>query len=399
MRVVQINSGNIGSTGNIMLDISKKLTDNNIENYVCYPKSRDNLKKEINNSILIGNRYSRNLHLFLGKITGLNGCFSIIDTFLFLKKIKKIKPNIIHLHNLHNCYINLPMLFQYLKRNNVKVVWTLHDCWSFTGQCPYFTLKKCDKWKRGCYSCPSYKEYPQSNIDLTSFMWKKKKKWFTGINNLTIVTPSKWLANLAQLSYLNHYDVRVINNGINLDIFKKIDSDFRRKNKLEDKFIILGVSFAWGVRKGLDIFVELANRLDENKYKIVLVGTNEKIDNELPESIMSIHATNNQRELAEIYSSADVFFNPTREENYPTVNMESIACGTPIITFNTGGSPEILDANTGIVLKSENISETINAINKIEIDINKYSQNCIDRSLFFDKEIKFEEYLDLYKEI
>mgnify|MGYP004462201309 FL=1 len=398
MRVVQINSGIIGSTGNIMLDISKKLTDNNIENYVCYPKSRDNLKKEISNSILIGNRYSRNLHLLLAKVTGLNGCFSIIDTIIFIKKIRKLKPDIIQLHNLHNCYINLPILFKYLKKSNVKVVWTLHDCWAFTGHCPYFTLKKCNKWKRGCYSCPSYKEYPQSSIDLSSFMWKKKKEWFTGINDLKIITPSQWLANLVKESFLNQYEVSVIYNGINLNVFKKSISDFRKKYCLEEKFIILGVSFSWGIRKGLDIFIDLANSLDKDKYKIVLIGTNDKVDKILPSSIISIHTINNQEELAEIYSTANVFVNPTREEVLGLVNIESNACGTPVITFDTGGSPECITHESGEIVFSNTVEELMSKIQLLSSKKKDVSK-CIESAKRFDKNKKYLEYLNLYKNI
>ena len=397
MRVVQINSGNIGSTGNIMLDISKKLTDNNIENYVCYPKSRDNLKKEINNSILIGNRYSRNLHLFLAKITGLNGYFSIIDTFLFLKKIKKIKPDIIHLHNLHNCYINLPMLFQYLKRDNVKVVWTLHDCWAFTGHCPHFDMIGCSKWRSKCHSCPQYKLYPQSLVDNSNFLYKCKRKWFTNVKNMVLVTPSKWLSNMVGDSFLKEYPVNVINNGIDLNVFKPTDSDLREEYGLENKLIILGVSFGWNEKKGLDIFIKLAKELNEN-YKIILVGTDDNTDKKLPKNIISIHRTQNQSELSKIYTMADIFVNPTREEVLGLVNIESNACGTPVITFNTGGSPECITFESGEIIFSNTVEELISKINLLSCK-KKDDLKCIKSAKRFDKNKKYLEYLKLYKNI
>lgn len=196
-------------------------------------------------------------------------------------------------------------------------------------------------------------------------MWQLKKKWFTGVKNMTIVTPSRWLARLAQESYLKEYSIQVINNGIDLNVFKPTQSNFRERYEIPaEKHIILGISFAWGYRKGLDCFVEMAEKLGE-QYQIVLVGTDDEIDKNLPHNIISIHRTQNQKELAEVYSAADVFAMPTREENYPTVNMEAIACGTPVVTFRTGGSPEMLDDKTGIVVEANNIEATEKAIKDI----------------------------------
>ena len=189
-------------------------------------------------------------------------------------------------------------------------------------------------------------------------MWKLKKKWFTGVKNMIIVTPSKWLAGLASESYLREYPIKVINNGIDLKVFKPTTGNFRERYKiLENKFIVLGVSFAWGKRKGLDCFVKMAKELGEN-YQIVLVGTDDDLDKQLPNNIISIHRTQNQKELAEIYTAADVFAMPTREENYPTVNMEAIACGTPVVTFDTGGSSEMLDEKSGIVVEKNSVTFT-----------------------------------------
>lgn len=395
MILVQINSCNFGSTGNIMLGIDKIAINNGIETYICVPKSRENSKKNIKNQIMIGNRISRNLHLFLANITGFQGCFSFFSTWNFLRKLSRIKPDIIHLHNLHNSYINIPMLFRYIKKHDIYVVWTLHDCWSFTGQCPHFIMAKCDKWKDGCYCCSQYRNYPSSKVDRTKTMWKLKKKWFSDIKHIMIVTPSQWLASLVKESYFKDYPIKVINNGINLEIFKPMESDFRKKNKLEDIYIIIGVANPWSERKGLDVFIELSKRLNNN-YKIVLVGTNEKLDKKIPDNIISIHRTNTQAEIAEIYSAADIFVNPTREENYPTVNMESLACGTPVITFETGGSPEIIDKMCGCVVSCDDI----NTLEKKIIEITSrelYSfKDCLKRSKHFNENDKYNEYLNVY---
>lgn len=397
MKTVLINSCNFGSTGNIMFEIAETAENGGYTAAVCYPQSRDNSRKQKEKDFVIGTRFSRNIHLMLAEITGLNGCFSYFSTLKLLKKLDKLKPDIIHLHNLHNCYINLSLLFKYIKKHNIKTVWTLHDCWAFTGHCPHFDMIGCDKWKTGCYSCPQYKEYPKSLFDNSKYMYRLKKKWFTDIKDMTIVTPSEWLASLVKESYLKDYPVKVINNGIDLNVFKPTESDFREKYALENKYIVLGVAFGWGKRKGLDVFIELAKRLDKGKYKIVLVGTDDNIDKLLPDNIISIHRTQNQTELAEIYTAADVFANPTREENYPTVNMESVACGTPVVTFNTGGSPEMLDETCGAAVAKDDNDAMYNEIIRI-CEAKPYSMEaCIKKAKGFDKNEKFGEYIRLYE--
>lgn len=401
MRIVQINGGAKGSTGKIMRGIADVARTQGHEVMCASPITTTNRDAgEDCGYYRIGTFNSRRVNVALARITGFNGCFAWFETYKLLKKIDEFKPDIIHLHNLHDSYINLPMLFSYIKKHNVPTVWTLHDCWAFTGQCPYFTMVKCDKWKAGCYGCPQYKEYPASLYDNTKKMWQLKKKWFTGVKNMTIVTPSEWLAGLARESYLKQYPIEVINNGIDLNVFKPTHSNFRKQYGIPgDKYIVLGVSFAWGYRKGLDCFVEMAEKLGE-QYQIVLVGTDDEIDKNLPHNIISIHRTQNQKELAEIYSAADVFVMPTREENYPTVNMEAIACGTPVVTFDTGGSPEMLDDKTGIVVEANDIEATKKAIKDIcekkrcndEEYIVAYSKN-------FDMKKRFAEYIELYANV
>lgn len=401
MRIVQINGGAKGSTGKIMMGIAEVARAQGHEVMCASPITTTNRDAGEDCSYYrIGTFNSRRVNVALARITGFNGCFAWFETYKLLKKIDEFKPDIIHLHNLHDSYINLPMLFSYIKKHNVPTVWTLHDCWAFTGQCPHFTMVKCDKWKAGCYGCPQYKEYPASLYDNTKKMWQLKKKWFSGVKNMTIVTPSEWLAGLARESYLKQYPIEVINNGIDLNVFKPTHSNFRKQYGIPgDKYIVLGVSFAWGYRKGLDCFVEMAEKLGE-QYQIVLVGTDDEIDKNLPHNIISIHRTQNQKELAEIYSAADVFVMPTREENYPTVNMEAIACGTPVVTFDTGGSPEMLDDKTGIVVEANDIEATKKAIKDIcekkrcndEEYIVAYSKN-------FDMKKRFAEYIELYANV
>ncbi len=395
MVLAEINSVFFGSTGNIMLKTAKVARENGIEAY-CYVPAQENMKP-IEGLRYFGNIYLRKIskkiafYAFAGRTTQ-------YDTLKLLGMINQIKPDIIHLHNLHNETVNLRLLFNYIKKHNISVIWTLHDCWSFTGHCPYFDMTECNKWKTGCHACPQYRDYPQSKFDNSKRLWKLKKKWFTGIKDMTIITPSKWLANLVKQSYLSEYTVKVINNGIDLSVFQPTTSDFRKKYNIENKYIVLGVAFGWGKRKGFDVFIELASRLDD-KYQIVLVGTDENADIKLPHNIISIHRTQNQTELAQIYTAADVFFNPTREDNYPTVNMESIACGTPVITFNTGGSPECINENTGIVIPQNDIDAAEKAIKKVCEDKPFTEEMCLEKANSFDMNSKFMEYIELYQHI
>lgn len=398
MKIVQINTCSYGSTGNIAIQLCRKVEGEGGQAWLCVPDGRHNRKKYGGDHIWIGGRVSEDLHLILSRLTGLNGYFSALATRRFLKEVEQIDPDVIHLHNLHNSYINLPMLFRFLKKSRARVVWTLHDCWSFTGQCPHFVLAGCDKWKTGCHSCPQYREYPQSFVDRTRLMYRKKKEWFTDVPGLTIVTPSQWLGDLVKQSFLKEYPVRAVNNGIDLSVFQPRGSDFRQRHHIGDKKIILGVSFGWGYSKGLDVFIRLAETLDPSRYQIVLVGTDDNVDRQLPANILSIHRTQDQAELAEIYSAADVFVNPTRQDNYPTVNMEAIACGTPVLTFRTGGSPEIVDGTCGSVVDCDDVEAMRSEIIRI-CEENPYPlQNCLQKAREFDKNIKFDAYMQLYRE-
>ncbi len=400
MKIAMINLGNFGSTGTIMLGIDQIARARGHKTCVCYPNSRTNKKKRLKNEILIGTRLGRNLHIALGTMLGRHGMFSLLDTYLFLKKLDQFAPDLIHLHNIHGFFINLPMLFRYIKKRKIKVVWTLHDCWAFTGHCPYFTMVKCEKWKQGCSHCPQYQIYPASKIDRSKSMWKLKREWFTGIEDLTIVTPSKWLEALVKESFLREYSIRVINNGLNLKIFKPFNSDFRVKYGVkDDEFMVLFVSFGWGRRKGLDVIERLYACLDQS-YRIVVVGTDETIDQILPAQIISIHNTQNQLELASIYTAADVFVNPTREEVLGMVNLEALACGTPVVTFQTGGSPECVEENCGIVVACDDLPALKTAIEDVcsKKRLADSFQPCIERAARFDQQLKFQEYMTLYEE-
>ena len=396
MKILSINDVPYGSTGNIMINIAKTAEISLAADTLClYGKWRKSIS-DTNTLKSFGNKYENIFSKIAHLLTGYHNIWSYFGTKDLIKKIDEFKPDIIHLHNLHHCVHNLPILFRYIKKNDIKVIWTLHDCWSFTGKCPYFDIANCNKWKIGCSNCHQVKAYPKSYVDRTKTMYRLKKKWFTGISDLTIVTPSQWLANLVKQSFLKEYPVEVINNGIDLTVFKPTENNFREKYNIpKDKFIVLGVAFGWGYRKGLDVFIELSKRLSD-KYQIVLVGVDHKIDEQLPDNIISIHRTENQVELAEIYTAADIFANPTREDNFPTTNIESLACGTPVITFNTGGSPEIIDKSCGSVVDYNNTDEFEKEIIKVLAEKPYNFENCVKKAQKFNMYDKFKEYADLY---
>lgn len=390
MKIVQINSiCGKGSTGKICVAVSELLNEKGIENYILYSNGDSSYSQGIKYQ---GSFYTK-IQALKSRIFGNFGFNSHVSTKRLIKKLEQINPDIVHLHNIHSHDCNLDLLFKYLKKKNKKLFWTFHDCWAFTGYCPHFDMIGCDKWQSECGKCPQ-KRYYSWFFDKSKKLFDKKKKLFSGLD-LSIVTPSKWLGGLVKQSFLKDYPVKVINNGIDLNIFKPTESNFKEKYNIKDKFILLGVAFGWGVRKGLDVFIELSKRLDE-RFQIVLVGTDDSVDKQLPKNIISIHRTQNQTELAEIYTSADLFVNTTREENYPTVNMESIACGTPVITFNTGGSPEIIDESCGIVVDKNDIDRLETEIKRLYNERPFSKEDCLNKAKEFNKDDKFKEYLDLY---
>jgi len=398
MKVIQINSVcGVGSTGRIAVDISKKLNDEGIENHIFYGTGQSDYE----NGIKFGGTINLRIHQLGTRLLGKHGFYSKNATKKLVEKIKNIDPDIIHLHNIHGHYLNVEVLFEYLESSNKRVIWTLHDCWSFTGHCAYYDYVNCNKWQTECNNCPALREYPRSLIfDRSRESFKDKKRIFNSIEDLTLVTPSKWLAEETKKSFLSRYPVQVINNGIDLSNFKPSVGDFRKKCGIEGKFIVLGVAGVWERRKGLDYFIELAQKV-KNDEVIVLVGLSQEQQNKLPKNIIGISRTNSVKELAEVYSAADVFVNPTLEDNFPTTNLEALACGTPVITFDTGGSPEAVNEKTGIVVEKGKINDLIDAIQIIKNNKkSKYYHHCVESAIKnYNKDYKYDDYIKLYKSI
>lgn len=342
MKVLFINSVcGIGSTGRICIDLVQELESEGNEVKIAFGR-KDTVPEQFEKyAIRIGTDVDCRLHALQTRLFDTHGFGSKKATQKFLEWAEDYKPDLLWLHNLHGYYINVEMLFEWIKQHSeLQVKWTLHDCWAFTGHCAYFTMAGCEQWKKHCTECSQLHKYPSCiGKSSVSNNFERKRKAFTGVKNMTLITPSKWLANLAKQSFLKEYPVEVHYNTIDTEIFRPTPSDFRKMYNLDDKIIVLGVASIWEERKGLLDFYELRKLLDE-RYIIVLVGLSKKQSEQLPKGIVNIARTNSSQELAEIYTAADILVNPTYEDNYPTVNLEAQACGTPVLTYRTGGSPE-----------------------------------------------------------
>ena len=397
MKVVQINAVcGVGSTGRICEELNNMLLQSGHEGVVLY----GNGSSDYAHSKKVASGIGVKVHGLLSRMLGKNASYSPFATKKILTFLKDYQPDVVHLHNLHGNFVNLKPLLRYLAERDIPTVLTLHDCWFFTGKCTHYTAEGCYKWQTGCHNCPKLKaDIPSWFFDRTPQMWEEKKRLFGAIPRLAVVGVSDWITKEAERSFLgNAKIVKTIHNGIDLTVFKPTDGNvLERYGISKSKKVILGVSAGWSITKGLDVFTALAKRLNNEEYQIVLVGTDSETDKNLPENIISIHRTENQKELAELYTVADLFVNPTRQDTYPTVNMEAIACGTPVATFRTGGSPEILDANTGSVVPCDDIDALEREIVRICTEKPYKLDECVEKSVDFDKNSCFKEYLSLYE--
>lgn len=351
MKILFINSVcGVGSTGRICCELAEKCSADGNECKIAY--GRGEVPQEYRKfAVPIGGTLNVLWHGFLTRLFDKHGFASKRATARFLRWADEYDPDVLWLHNIHGYYLNIEMLFAWIKsRPQMQVKWTLHDCWAFTGHCAYFSFVECEQWKTKCSHCPQKHKYPASIMSAACKNFERKRAAFSGVKNMTIITPSQWLADLAKQSFLQEYPVEVSRNTINTSVFKPTPSDFRNRYGLENKIMILGVASVWDERKGLNDFLRLAEAADDH-FAIVLVGLNNKQAKTLPTNIIGIPRTNSEQELAEIYSAADVLFNPTYEDNYPTVNLEAEACGTRVISYCAGGAPETLHRSDSVCVK------------------------------------------------
>lgn len=365
MKLLLINSVcGIGSTGKIVAGIADEYIEQGHDARIAYGRSCEIPEQYKPISYRIGSSWDVRLHALSSRLFDDHGMCSKSATEKFLRWADEYNPDILWLHNLHGYYINIVKLFSWIKsRPQMQVKWTLHDCWAFTGHCTYFDFCGCEKWKTQCCNCPQKKEYPSSLFkDNSSDNYTKKRQAFTGVAKMELITPSRWLAGLVKESFLKEYPIVVVSNTIDTTVFKPTPSDFRKNYGLLNKKIILGVANVWDARKGLQDFFKLRSMLDDS-FHIVLVGLSSKQMRGLPKGITGIIRTHSASELAAMYTAADVFFNPTYEDNYPTVNLEAEVCGTPVITYMTGGSSETLKTSKsaliqkGYIVKAKEIIE------------------------------------------
>lgn len=366
-KLIQINTVCNTSTGKLMGDIQRKANELGYEtlSIVGRRKVFQDIRCE-----KIGNGVSFWIHVIINTVFDRQGYGSYFLTKKIVSRLRKEKPDIIHLHNLHGYYINLPILFDFLSKEfKGKIFWTFHDCWPVTGHCAYFTAVGCEKWKNGCNKCPNKTEYPISLfLDASGKNYEDKRKMFNSLDNLTIITPSEWLAEIVKESYLNRYPVRVVNNGIDLKKFsyrKPQNEIFIKYGINKEKKTILGVASIWDARKGMKDFLLLAKSLSA-EYQVLLVGLSQKQIQGLPENIVGVRRTENQEELAMIYSLAQVFMNPSLEESFSLVTVEAIACGTPVIVLDTSAVKELVCDDNGIVLSRHEPEDYMKAIRKLE---------------------------------
>ena len=398
--LLQINSTvNSGSTGRIAEEIGMRAIAAGFESYIAYGRVARESQSHV---IRIGSSWNVRWHGLVSMLFDNHGFSSRYATKKFVKQIDQIRPDIVLLHNIHGYYLNIEVLLDYLKRKNIPIFWTLHDCWPLTGHCSFFDAYNCQKWKTHCCHCPNWKGYPRSLFwDNSRHNFDRKKALLTALKNITFVPVCKWMGNIVEDSFMKGRTQYVIYNGTNVDIFKPLDkdaaSDIRSKYGIKGKVVVLGVASTWDKRKGMMDFEWLNEHLPQD-FQIVLVGLSPEQVKYLAKDIKGIPRTESVQELSALYSLADVFVNPTYVDNFPTTNIEALACGTPVVTYNTGGSPEAIDENTGIVVAKGDKEALMNAIVTVVGKKEKYSSMaCRKRALaHFNKDDRFGDYIELF---
>jgi glycosyltransferase involved in cell wall biosynthesis len=394
----EINRSSIGRTTE---QIGRLVINEGWKSYIAYGRTGG---KSESNIIRIGNRLSVYWHVFLTRFFDMHGYGSVRATKSFIKRINKIRPNIIHLHDIHGYYINLKILFKYLSESKIPVVWTQHDCWAFTGHCTHYTEAKCFKWRSECNNCPQKFAYPKSFLmDGSRRNFYLKKKLFSSINNLVVVAVSDWMREQISESFLNRYPTIRIYNGIDTEVFKPMpecQKEIKDKYKLGNTIVLMAFATAWGTRKGLNDFYKLRKELGE-KYTIVLVGLPKSAQAQLPVGIVGIERTDNLEELVKLYSAASIILNLSSEESFGKTTPEGLACGIPGIVYNSTASPELINEHTGRVVCKGDIKGIVNAINDIlSWDGEETMLNCRKRACqLFHKDKNLSQYISLYKSI
>lgn len=401
-KLFQINSFcNTGSTGRIAENLGLTVMKEGWESWIAYGRTMNPSKSRV---YKIGDEWDVRWHGVETRLFDRQGLASKNATRRLVNKIKTVQPDIIHLHNLHGYYLNYPILFRFLKEYNCPIVWTLHDCWSFTGHCPHFEYEQCFRWRKQCHDCPNKKRYPASLcIDRSQRNFKDKKKYFTSLDTITLVPVSNWLEDYVRESFLGKYPIKMIHNGVDMDVFRPKDMGMNvfEKYNIYGRFLIIGVAGVWEERKGLTDFFKLRQMLSE-EYNIIIIGLSKYQIAELPRGIIGIERTESVNDLAEIYSAANVLFNPTLEDSLSMVNLESESCGTPVVCYKTGGCPETFNNfSTGYVITQHDFKKACLYIKEICRQGKDYYRYTCRQYIFehFQNINKYQEYMSLYKSL
>ena len=391
MKIIQVNTVlNTGSTGRIAEQIGEAAIGRGHTSLVAYGRWAS---KSASRTYKVGGLRDVIFHGVESLLFDRQGLASRGATAKLVAWLEIEKPDAIGLHNLHGYFLNFPILFDYLRRSRLPVVWTLHDCWPFTGHCSNFDRFHCSKWEDECFKCPMTYHYPRSLLDHSRRNFRRKKDLFIGLADMTLVTPSKWLRNIVGRSFLSEHPIQVINNGVDLDVFKPVERD-------GEEILVLGVANVWSDRKGLEDFKRIRESLPPS-FRVVLIGVTELQKRFLPKGIEGISRTESVAELVNWYQKATVFVNPTYSDNFPTTNIEALACGVPVVTYQVGGSPEALDDLTGRVVSPGDLKRLASAIVELAGGDRLVARNrCRARAeKLFNKDDRFSEYIDLYESL
>ena len=399
LKLLQINvAANWGSHGRIAEEIGLEAMAQGWESYIAYGRYANPSKSHI---VKIGDLFDHCLHGAQSLLLDRHGLASCGPTKKLIREIEQIKPDLIHLHNIHGFYLNYPILFRYLSTVDIPVVWTLHDCWAFTGHCAWPIHGHCDRFQEQCCHCPlQSKGYPKSFLlDRSRSNFKLKKRYFRSLQDLHLVTVSRWLEQQVRLSFMQDMDIRTIYNGLDTEVFRP--SGTPPTSVTDGHPLVLGVCNAWYDWKGLDDMAALREILPDD-YEVMVVGVNEYQMHLLPEGITCIRRTDSVSQLAEIYSQADVFVNPSKVESFGMTTAEALSCGTPSIVYDTSACPEVVDNLTGRVVPLGDV----NALAKAVMEIcslpgrEAMRQACRERAIrLFNRQDRYKEYLQLYNEV
>ena len=400
MKVLQIETIYSGSgISGMVLSLTEALTAHGDECKFAFGRKRIPVKScHFDKVFYVGDRMGVYCHYVLSRLFDRAGFYSSRGTKKLIRFIEEYKPDIIHLHSLLGYYINVKMLFEYLSRSGIPVVWTHHDCWAFTGRCIHFITADCEKWRTVCHDCPLLSEYPKSILaDNSERNYKEKRSLFNSLEKMVSVAPSSWLASYLKESFLSSYPVKVIPNGIDRGVFTPTDSGIKKEMGISEKILLLAVASTWAETKGLDCLFETYRLMDKKRFALAVIGLSEKQIKNAPQGVIAMKRTNDVHQLVRWYSAADLFLNPTAADNFPTVNIEALSCGTPVVTFNTGGAGEMV-GNCGMVVDDKTPSGLYQAVLELCKKLPS-REECVRQAEKYDKDVMTSRYIKLYEDI